>query len=126
MPQPAKVLVVEDEFVIALDLAQQLKESGFVIIGPASNASKALSLIDLDLPDFALLDVNLGSGKTSYEIARRLIDCSVPFVFLSGYTTAEVAREFVNVPVLAKPCPVDDVLGLIAMLRLREETVPSD
>lgn len=110
---PTRVLVVEDEFVIALDLSQQLEDAGFQICGPASNTPRALTLIEDDPPDVALLDVNLGAGKTSYEIARKLIALDIPFAFLSGYSLNQLLSEFENVPLLAKPCSLAMILDVI-------------
>lgn len=122
---PTRVLVVEDEFVIALDLAQQLEEAGFQVSGPASNEAKALSLIDQEPPDIALLDINLGCGTTSYGIARRLIARHIPFAFLSGYSGVQIDAEFTDVPVLAKPCPIDMVMEVMqAMSPVRELGTP--
>ncbi len=111
-----RVLVVEDEFVIALDLSQQLEDAGFEICGLASNTPKALSLIDSDPPDVALLDVNLGAGQTSYDIARMLMQQEIPFAFLSGYSIDQLLPEFEEVPILAKPCSVPMIVEIIATL----------
>jgi CheY-like chemotaxis protein len=113
---PTRVLVVEDEYVIALDLSQQLEDAGLVVCGPASNTPKALSLIDESPPDVALLDVNLGGGKTSYDIARKLILLDIPFAFLSGYSIDQLMPEFENVPLLAKPCSAPIIVKVIGTL----------
>jgi DNA-binding response OmpR family regulator len=100
-----RILIVEDDFVIALDLATQLVGAGYAVCEPARTTAAALQTIDADRPDMALLDVNLGHGETSFDIARGLILRQVPFVFLTGYRPTDLPRDLVEAPVLGKPCP---------------------
>ncbi len=111
-----KVLVVEDEFVIALDLSSQLQDAGYQVCGPTGRTDIAVGLIDRDTPDMALLDVNLGKGETSCEIARLLMFRRIPFVFLSGYTKNALPADFADIPILAKPCPFKTVQETIERL----------
>lgn len=97
------VLVVEDEFLVALDLAATLEEAGFTVLGPTAEPETAIALVTQNPPDLALLDVNLGSGKTSYEIARHLTGLHIPFAFLSGYQKSQLPEEFQSAIVLSKP-----------------------
>jgi CheY-like chemotaxis protein len=116
-PNTIRVLVVDDEFIVALDISQQLEDAGFEVVGPASNTEQALELINKTKPDLALLDVNLGTGKTSYDVARCLASQDIPYVFLSGYSRQQLSAEFHHIPTLAKPCPIEEVLSVMATLR---------
>ena len=72
MHMSTRVLVVEDEFLVALDIAQQITEAGFEVVGPANSVAKAIALIDELGCDVAVLDVNLGH-ETAEPIAHRPI-----------------------------------------------------
>jgi DNA-binding response OmpR family regulator len=108
-----RVLIVEDEFFIALDIGQQLGDQGFEVVGPAPSVSKALKLVSEQGCDVAILDVNLG-GETSEPVARKLQESDKPFVVLSGYSTENKLPWFGAAPVLSKPLRMDD---LVAALR---------
>lgn len=81
----SRILVLDDEALIALDLAMMLEDEGYTVCGPYHDVDAALSAIEDTVPDGALLDVNLGHGKTSTPVADRLADRSIPFAFLTGY-----------------------------------------
>lgn len=107
-----RALVVEDEALIAMHLGGLLEEMGLDVVGPFAKAELALDRLQHMAPDVAVLDVNLGSGGTSFPVARALIGAGVPFVFLTGYGQAGVRDEFPGVPVLTKP--VNEIeLGLM-------------
>src|SRR6516165_7200455 len=97
-----RVLIVEDEFFIALDIGQQLADEGFEVVGPAPSVSKALGLVAEPGCDVAILDVNLG-GETSEAVAHKLQESHKPFVVLSGYSTEDKLPWFGSAPVLPKP-----------------------
>lgn len=97
-----RILVVEDEALIAIDLGQQLLNAGFEVVGPALTVSKALALVGEVGCDAAVLDVNLGSG-TAEPIARELIERSIPFVVVSGYARIQHPPIFLGRPNLVKP-----------------------
>ena len=78
------VLVVEDQFIIALDCEDMLLELGAKKVEVCANVREALVCLDRTMPDVAILDVNLGEG-TSQEVAERLQAAGVPFVFATGY-----------------------------------------
>jgi DNA-binding response OmpR family regulator len=97
-----KVLVVEDEWLIAEVLQDALEEAGVTVCGPAARVSQAIDLIESEAPDAAVLDVNL-RGETSFPVARALAERSIPFVFMTGYVSATVLGDFEGRPVLNKP-----------------------
>jgi DNA-binding response OmpR family regulator len=107
-----RVLVVEDEFFIALDIGQQLADAGFEVVGPAPSVAKALTLVAEPGCDVAVLDINLG-GETSEPVARKLRETGKPFVVLSGYATDRAQAWFGDSAVLLKPLRMDDLLAAL-------------
>ncbi len=108
-----RVLVVEDEPLIAFDVADHLKEAGFEVVGPAASVAAALRLMESHGCDMAVLDVNLGR-ETAAPIAHVLSAKSLPFVALSGYSSDQLPEGFQHVPMLTKPV---DPKRLVAELR---------
>lgn len=97
------VLIVEDDFFIAADLAEALTEAGAVILGPAGSVAEALDLITrAGQMDAAVLDVNLRREKV-YPISDMLARRRVPCVLLTGDGGAKGDPRFAGLPVLAKP-----------------------
>jgi CheY-like chemotaxis protein len=95
-----RVLVVEDEMLVCMDIEDVLGELGCTVVGPASTIDRALEIIDEELFDVAMLDLNL-SGEPSYPIAKRLAERGVPFLLATGY--AEVDPAFADRPRIQKP-----------------------
>lgn len=120
------MLVVEDNFVIANDMKDQLEKSGIKVIEICSNSEDALEVLSSEPPSFAILDVNLGGGNTSEPVANRLLKLGVPFLFVTGYgNNAELANSFDHVPRLTKPVATND-LQVAIMDVLNRKTVKVD
>lgn len=83
------VLIVEDEFLIAMDLQMFLERSGHVVIGPACSVDAALRLLEHEEPNVAVLDVHL-RGQPVIPVAERLRGLNIPFVLASAYTTLDL------------------------------------
>jgi DNA-binding response OmpR family regulator len=113
MSDAPKVLVVEDEPLIALDLESELTERGFEVVGPAGRVDKALELVTRTELSIAVLDINLG-GHDSFEIAKALELQEVPFVFLSGDTT-KLPELYKDRPVLSKPIDYEALARTLRM-----------
>jgi len=96
-----RMLVLEDEALILLDLEQTLAEAGVGTVLVASTNEDALAIVDGAGLDAAVLDLNLGRGGWGYGVARRLQQKGVPLVFSSG--TADVTEGFESVPLVVKP-----------------------
>jgi ActR/RegA family two-component response regulator len=109
------VLVLEDETIVALDIAMSLEEAGYTVQGPFKTAPKALRSLQDTTPNFAVLDLNLGDGKTSEDVAAHLTESQCPFVFLTGYEASshEVIRRFEKVPCLSKPVDMETLTSVI-------------
>ena len=117
--QRPRVLLVEDEALIALDLTQQLDFAGFEVIGPASSVAQARQLLWDDDCDAAILDVNLGRGETSEPIAHDLIGRGVPVIVVSGYARSQHPVVFRGLPMVVKPVSIGTLVAeLKAVLRL--------
>ena len=97
-----RILVVEDEPLIAMEIAVVLERAGFAVLGPAGSVAHALALLEPAGCDAAVLDVNLGD-ETSEPIAQRLSRSGIPFVTVSGYSKDQLPREFASAPLIGKP-----------------------
>ena len=101
--QDLRVIIVEDNFLLARRLAELMKGAGFSVAGIAGNPNAAVELIETRDFDVALLDVMLGSRSVK-DVALRLHADGRPIVFLSGYNDLEMLPpELRSVPRLAKP-----------------------
>jgi light-regulated signal transduction histidine kinase (bacteriophytochrome) len=111
---PKDVLVVEDNMIIALDAEDIMRKFGVGTVRSASSVAQALREISDRPPEFALLDVNLGT-ETSFEIAKRLTELGVPFVFATGYgEQVAFPPEFSDAPKLRKPYSIDSLRAAVA------------
>jgi CheY-like chemotaxis protein len=108
-----KVLVVEDEMMIAMLIEDMLDEFGCTLVGPATNVPRALELIGKEQVEVAVLDLNL-DGTDTYAIADALHQKNVPFVFATGYGTTGLRQEYGNRPVLQKPFQARDLEAALA------------
>ena len=89
MHRTPQILVVEDEFLIAMELDITLRRAGYQVLGPLSSVSAALGLLRAERPDAAVLDVNL-AGEWITPVAEVLRAMSVPFILASGYGAADL------------------------------------
>ncbi|MCL2430293.1 MAG: response regulator, partial [Alphaproteobacteria bacterium] len=97
-----RVLVVEDEAVVALEIEEDLRQAGFEVVGPAARVVEALELLNEFGCDAAVLDINLGT-ETSEPIALRLSQRRTPFITVSGYSQDQRPSGFSGGAFLAKP-----------------------
>ena len=108
-----RVLMVEDEYFIAKDLARALTAVGMEIVGPVPSLVEAeAALVDNDL-DFAVLDVALDGDKV-YHVADALIARGVPVLFVTGYDPGALPMRYANVPQCLKPIDVRKVVAALA------------
>ena len=110
-----RVLVVEDETLVAMLVEDTLLDAGAKVIGPAATVAQALALIAETVPDVAVLDMNL-AGETSEPVADLLRERGVPFVVASGYGASGVPARYVGVPVLAKPYAPEELTAVLSCL----------
>ena len=107
-----RILVVEDEMMIAFFIEDCVVELGHQVVGPASRVTQAQCLIEAESFDLALLDVNV-AGEEVYPIASLLKARGIPFVFLSGYGSRGLRDEWVNCPMLPKPFGIEGLEAAI-------------
>src|SRR5262245_52973145 len=101
-----RVLVVEDRYLIAEEVARMVREMGGEVLGPAANLHDALALMDGETSiDLALLDVNLAHGDV-YPAATELTRRQIPFIFATGYERWVIPSEFKDAAQTEKPLSV--------------------
>jgi two-component SAPR family response regulator len=115
--QGARILIVEDEVLLAMDLADRLKREGCDVIGPASREAKALAILERDRPDGVVLDLNL-DGKLPIDLAKALIARQIPFVIVTGYGN----RQF-DVPALQQAPRLNKPVKTEALVRALSDLV---
>ena len=103
-----RVLVVEDEALVAMMMVGFVEELGFTPCGPFASVNEAAAAVRNGRCDGALLDVNLG-GELVYPVADLLSARGVPFVFVTGYNSELVDKRFTNIPILQKPVQIVDL-----------------
>jgi DNA-binding LytR/AlgR family response regulator len=118
-----RLLVVEDEYLVATDLTQFLAALGAEVIGPAGSVETALDLLGRvgDGLNGAVLDVNLG-GQFVFPVAETLAIRGIPFVFTTGYSEHAISGQFAGVPRCEKPV---DGARLVQILRQTNESAGS-
>jgi CheY-like chemotaxis protein len=120
-----KVLVVEDEMMIAMLIEDMLDEFGCKLVGPATSVPRALDLIDKENVEIAVLDLNL-DGQDTYAIADVLQQKNVPFIFATGYGSRGLRQGYQNRPVLQKPFQARDLENALAEALAGSNAVAGD
>jgi CheY-like chemotaxis protein len=108
----AKVLVVEDDAIVALGIASMLEDLGCTVLGPWASVAEALTALDDAAPDAALLDLKLADGRAT-PVASMLVSAGVPFAFITGYDDPDLDPTLAAAPRLAKPfgsAEIEDML----------------
>jgi CheY-like chemotaxis protein len=112
-----RVLVVEDEYLIAIELKRWLQEAGAEVVGPVPDVEQALDLIeDEGAPDVAVLDINLGAGEMVHPVADRLAALSVPFLFATGDVRSRNDLGYEERPRLEKPIMAAELVRSLSEL----------
>ena len=111
------VLVVEDEFLIGMDLVMTLTGAGYEVLGPAGRAVDALALLKDHEPDAAILDVNLGDHRVT-PVAQELASRNIPYVLASAYSGLDIRNEplFANTVNLGKPTRPEPLLSAVSRM----------
>ena len=111
--QGRRVLVAEDEYMVARALRLKLAEAGAQVLGPVSSVALGLQQLQDDgPPDVALLDVNLG-GEMVYPLADALLARGVPLVFATGYDAWAIPARYAHLPRCEKPVELDDLFAAL-------------
>lgn len=119
-----KILIVEDEFIIANDLRMMLERAGYKVCGIAPSVMKAVELIKDKEPDWILLDIFLQGDKTGIDLAAHLTEMKIPFIYISANTNQgilEAAKATLPYGFLVKPFREKDLLVMLDIARYRHE-----
>lgn len=109
------ILLLDDEAIIAMDIEMTLEAHGYSVLGPCNSTGSARDVIAAHRPDLAVLDINLGNGETSFDLAEELADLGVPVVFLSGYSahTVTTPPRLADAPRLTKPINEKELIAAV-------------
>ena len=121
-----RILIVEDEYIVAMSLCHALECLGAVLIGPVPSVEKAIKTIE-SAPDIdaAILDINL-NGVMAYAVADLLLSRNIPFVFSSGYETDVLRARYPQIRNCPKPCAfpkLEEALARSIAERKRRATI---
>ena len=123
--ESTRIFILEDETIVALDMADTLVAAGFEVVGPSIRLGSAIEIVRKSDFDAAILDVNLGQGRTSRPVAEILKDRGIPYAFSTAYDTDQV--EFIGPEdiVAQKPLSQKDLLDVLRRL-LPSERMPAE
>jgi DNA-binding response OmpR family regulator len=111
-----RVLVIEDEYFLADDIAQALRALGARIVGPYGDLDEATDVVDRDVAiDAAIVDINLRNDMV-FPLARVLRSRKVPLVFMTGYDSSSIEPEFHDVRLWSKPLDLRAVTRELATM----------
>ena len=110
-----RVLVVEDEYLVAALIEQILESAGCIVMGPVARVPAALDAVDHDDYDAAVLDVNL-AGERINPVADALSERDVPFMFVTGYGASALPREYAERPHIGKPFRIAELLRMLSSI----------
>ena len=110
------IIYVEDEIIVAIEIAEQLRDLGFRDVRTAHTLRAAEALVTEAMPDVALLDVNLGNGERTTELGLKLRDSGAAVIFASGYNKSELSDRLQSFDFLEKPLGRKEILGALTRL----------
>ncbi|MBW9091941.1 response regulator [Rhizobium wenxiniae] len=111
-----RILLIEDEYLVATDLVTALENAGAVVFGPVSDLERAMDIVGSRFAlDGAVLDINL-DGEMVYPAAAVLSEHSVPIVFVTGYECRSLPEPFARNPCLAKPFNERDLIDALTTI----------
>lgn len=108
LPQGLRLLLVEDEPIIAMTAEDMLDMLGCVVVTTAASLVEALAAAARGGFEAAVLDINLG-GAASFPVAEMLRSAGIPFIFTTGYGVSGGGEAFAEIPVATKPYQIDDL-----------------
>ena len=110
-----RVLVVEDEYLVAVLIEKILESAGCIVMGPVARVPEALDAVNDDDYDAAVLDVNL-AGERINPVADALSERDVPFMFVTGYGANALPSEYAERPHIGKPFRMAELLGMLSSI----------
>ncbi|MEO1101033.1 MAG: response regulator [Pseudomonadota bacterium] len=116
------IMILDDQLLVAFQAARLLEKNGFQILGPFGDIDAALAGLEATPPRAAVLDINLGNGMTSEALADALVERNLPFVFYTGYGSANTLPErFSHVAVLSKPVRPEELISAVNAMTATSE-----
>jgi CheY-like chemotaxis protein len=119
-----RVLIVEDEALIAAGVEEELRHLGCTDVFIAYHKSQALDWIERLKPKFAVVDVGLTEKGDNYEVADALARHHIPFIFASGHLPAEVPERHLSRPFVTKPMQSGDFATAVAIALAQLSALP--
>lgn len=120
----SKILIVEDEFIVASDLQLTLQKAGEIVTGISTSVAQALESIAENRPDWVFLDIYLAGAQNGIELARILVSMNIPFIYVSANSSEAMLEEAkVTKPhgFIVKPFRENDILVTLSVARYRHE-----
>ena len=113
---PHRVLIVEDELLVGMEIARAMQAEGGEVMGPAGTLAGAFALLNNECaPDVAILDINL-NGKLAYPIADLLRTRAIPFIFCTGYETTARDERYSRAPIVHKPTNLHTLIEQVGLM----------
>jgi len=122
-PTNARVLLIEDELLVAGMLRGMISNLGYAVAGTAADLHEATKILDGETIDAVVLDINL-NGKMSYPIADELAARGIPFIFATGYEQHSLPAAYEGCPLLKKPFRRSALGGALADLLKQDRERP--
>jgi len=111
-----RVLIMEDEFIVGLDLSDMTQELGFSVEGPYATVAEGEKVLERHRPDAAVLDVQLADGEV-FPLADLLVRLGVPIIFHSGHADiAALTARYPEARSAAKPCPAELIASYLVQV----------
>jgi two-component SAPR family response regulator len=111
-----RVLIVEDEALLALELESEIEIAGHQVIGQAASSGEAKAIAEREKPDFAFVDISLVDGPTGIDVGRFLASHSIPYVFVSG-NIKRLPEDFAGaIGAIEKPYTMNGLQNALAFL----------
>jgi len=115
-PRTGRILIVEDELLVGMELANAMKTKGWEVLGPAGTVEEAFALLsDRQPPDAAVLDINL-NGQMVYPVADLLRSRNIPYIFCTGYETPDEDQRYSHVKIVHKPTNLPILIAEVQQL----------
>jgi CheY-like chemotaxis protein len=114
MTSVLRILIVEDEWLLALETQEALEGAGCLVVGPAMCVEEALVLLANEAVDAAILDVSL-TGEMSFPIAEALMGRNIPFAFATGYLASDLPERYRSCRFLSKPVRATALIATLGL-----------
>lgn len=114
-----RIMIVEDEALLALELEMEVEAAGHEVVGTAASRTAALDIVEQAEPQFAFVDVHLTDGPSGLEIGRHLAETGIPFVFVTG-NVKRIPDDFVGaIGAIEKPYTMNGLQNALSYLTAR-------